>query len=90
LEMGFVFATHDDKFCGVGPEADRLSETIQDAWTYFARTGNPSCAPLGDWDVYGDGRMTMILDTQCRLESMLYEEERQAWNGIGDLSDILL
>jgi para-nitrobenzyl esterase len=90
LEMGFVFATHDDLFCGTGPEADRMSEIIRDAWTSFARTGNPSCAALGDWAVYGDGRMTMILDTQCRLESALYEEERQAWNDVGDLSDILL
>jgi len=90
LEMGFVFATHDDKFCGAGPEADKLSETFQDAWTSFARTGNPSCAALGDWAVYGDGRMTMILDTQCRLEPAPYEEERQAWDVVGDLSDILL
>ncbi|UCF59952.1 MAG: carboxylesterase/lipase family protein [Anaerolineaceae bacterium] len=90
LEMGFVFATHDDLFCGTGPEADKMSEIIQDAWTSFARTDNPSCGALGDWAVYGDGRMTMILDTQCRLESALYEEERQAWDGVGNLSDILL
>jgi para-nitrobenzyl esterase len=90
LEMGFVFATHDDKFCGAGPEADKLSETIQDAWTSFARTGDPSCAALGDWAVYGDGRMTMILDTQCRLESAPYEEERLAWDVVGDLSDVSL
>jgi para-nitrobenzyl esterase len=90
LEMGFVFATHDDQFCGTGPEADKLSETIQDAWTSFARTGNPSCAALGDWAVYGDGRTTMILDTQCRLEPAPYEEERQAWDVVGDLSDISL
>jgi para-nitrobenzyl esterase len=90
LEMSFVFATHDDKFCGAGPEADKLSQTIQDAWTSFARTGNPSCAALGDWTVYGDDRMTMILDTQCRLEPAPYEEERQAWDVVGDLSNILL
>jgi para-nitrobenzyl esterase len=90
LEMGFVFATHDGQFCGAGPEADRMSEIIQDAWTSFARTGNPSCAALGDWAVYGDDRMTMILDTQCHLESALYEEERQAWSGVGDLFEILL
>jgi para-nitrobenzyl esterase len=90
LEMSFVFATHDDEFCGTGPEADKLSETIQDAWTSFACTGNPSCAALGDWAVYGDDRMTMVLDTQCRLEPAPYEEERQAWDVVGDLSDISL
>jgi para-nitrobenzyl esterase len=88
--MAFVFGTHDDLFCGTGPEADRLSETMQDAWTSFARTGNPSCAALGDWPTYGDGRMTLILDTQCRLEPAPYEEERQAWDHVGDLSQILL
>jgi para-nitrobenzyl esterase len=90
LEMGFVFGTHDDLFCGTGPEADRLSETMQDAWTSFARTGNPSCAALGEWPGYGDARMTMILDTQCRLEPAPYEEERQAWDVVGDLSSVLL
>jgi para-nitrobenzyl esterase len=90
LEIDFVFATHDDQFCGAGPEADKLSETIQDAWTSFARTGNPSCAALGAWAVYGDGRMTMILNTQCRLEPAPYEEERQAWDAVGDLTDISL
>jgi para-nitrobenzyl esterase len=86
LEMGFVFATHDASFCGAGPEADRLSETMQDAWTSFARTGNPSCTALGDWAVYGDSRMTMILDTECRLEPAPYEDERRAWDVVGDLS----
>jgi para-nitrobenzyl esterase len=90
LEIGFVFATHDEMFCGAGPEADKLSETIQDAWTSFARTGDPSCASLGDWPVYGDDRMTMILDAQCYLESAPYEEERQAWDDVGDLSAISL
>jgi len=90
LEIGFVFATHDDFFCGTGPEADKLSETIQDAWTSFARTGNPSCAALGEWAIYGDDRMTMILDTQCHLEPAPYEEERQAWDVVGDLSTISL
>ena len=90
LEMGFVFGTHDELFCGAGPEADKLSVTMQDAWTSFARTGNPSCAALGDWAAYGDGRKTMILDTQCRLEPAPYEAERQAWDVVGDLSDVSL
>jgi hypothetical protein len=32
----------------------------------------------------------MILDTQCRLEAAPCEEERQAWDVVGDLSDISL
>ena len=48
LEMGFVFGTHDDFFCGTGPAADELSRCIQEAWTAFARTGRPDCSCMGD------------------------------------------
>jgi len=90
LEMGFVFGTHDDNFCGSGADADQLSEGIQDAWASFARTGNPSCKSLGDWPAYGDLRSTMILDNQCRIEEAPYEEERLAWDKVGKLYNILL
>lgn len=90
LEMGFVFGTHDDKFCGSGADADILSETIQDAWASFARTGDPSCEKMGDWPAYGDRRFTMILDNQCRIEEAPYEEERLAWDKVGTLYNILL
>jgi para-nitrobenzyl esterase len=90
LEIGFVFATHDEMFCGAGPEADRLSDTIQDAWTSFARSGDPSCDALGEWPPYGDRRMTMILDIHSHLESAAYEDERRAWDVVGDLSAISL
>jgi para-nitrobenzyl esterase len=80
LEIGFVFGNHDDAFCGSGPDADALSHKIQDAWTSFARTGNPSCTSLGQWEPYGDYRTTMILDKECRLEDAPYEEERAVWD----------
>jgi para-nitrobenzyl esterase len=80
LEIGFVFGNYDDAFCGAGADADALSRKIQDAWTAFARTGNPSCPGLGEWKPYGDGRNTMILDRDSRLEKALYEEERSIWD----------
>jgi para-nitrobenzyl esterase len=80
LEIGFVFGNYDDTFCGSGPDADALSQKIQDAWTAFARTGNPSCKSIGKWDPYGDCRNTMILDKECRLENAPYEEERAVWD----------
>jgi para-nitrobenzyl esterase len=82
LEIGFVFGNYNDTFGGSGPEADRLSRCIQDAWTAFARTGNPSCPGLGEWPVYGKNRRTMILDNPCRVEEAPNEEERRAWEGI--------
>jgi para-nitrobenzyl esterase len=80
LEIGFVFGNYDGAFCGSGPDADALSRNIQDAWTAFARTGNPSCESIGKWLPYGNSRTTMILDKQCRLEDAPYEEERGVWD----------
>lgn len=81
LEIGFVFGNYEESFCGTGAEADALSLAIQDAWTAFARTGNPSCEQLGEWKPYGKERNTMILDTVCRIEKAPLEEERAVWDG---------
>jgi para-nitrobenzyl esterase len=80
LEMGFVFGNFDDTFCGSGPEAQALSNKMQDAWFAFAETGDPSCELLGKWESYGDSRATMLLDRECRLENAPYEEERAIWD----------
>ena len=82
LEIGFVFGKYNDMFCGSGPDADKLAKCIQDAWLAFARTGDPSCESIGKWPVYGNIRMTMILDKNCRVEAAPYEEERAAWDGV--------
>jgi para-nitrobenzyl esterase len=79
LELGFVFGTYDAQFCGKGPDAERLSQRMQDAWLAFARTGKPTCPSLGEWPEYGEGRRTMLLGSDCRLEEAPYEEERRAW-----------
>ena len=80
LEIGFVFGNYDDTFCGTGPDADALSQKIQDAWIAFARTGNPGCRSIGKWEPYGDERNTMILDKTCRVEKAPYEDERGIWD----------
>ncbi len=79
LEIGFVFGGYDAMFCGSGPDADKLSECIQDAWLAFARTGDPSCESIGKWPVYGNNRTAMILGKPCSVEEALYEDERRAW-----------
>jgi len=80
LEIGFVFGSYNDMFCGSGPEADKLAKCMQDAWLAFAHTGDPSCESIGKWPVYGSKRMTMILDKNAHVEAAPYEEERQAWD----------
>lgn len=81
LELGFVFGTHDDAFCGRGREADRLSRSMQDGWVAFARTGDPSCEGIGAWRQYGEERSTMLLGRECSLAEAPYDGERQAWEG---------
>jgi para-nitrobenzyl esterase len=83
LEVGFVFGNYEDNFCGAGPEADRLAFQIQEAWTTFARTGNPGCSSLGNWPPYCDSRKTMILGKDSHVKTDPYKEERQIWEKIG-------
>ncbi|OGO44643.1 MAG: hypothetical protein A2Z05_05110 [Chloroflexi bacterium RBG_16_60_22] len=82
LDIGFVFGLYDDAFCGSGPEADKLSGCIQEAWLAFARTGDPSGRGIGKWPPYGEGRLTMLLGRDCRVAAAPYDEERRAWDGI--------
>jgi para-nitrobenzyl esterase len=82
LDNPFVFGNLDPNLSGSGPEVESLSEKIQDSCTAFARTGDPSCESIGKWPVYGQERMTMILDLDTRVEAAPYEDERLAWDSI--------
>lgn len=84
LDIGFVFGTCDPSFHGSGPDADRLSEKMQDAWLAFARTGDPSCESLGKWLPCGSRRNTMILGNETHQQEAPYDEERRAWEKIPD------
>ena len=86
LEVRFVFGTNDPMFCGSGPSADKLSQLIQDAWTTFARKGNPSTKSMGKWLKYGTARNTMIISEHCHLEKRVLEEERRAWEKVGEVN----
>jgi len=89
LEMGFIFGTLPPHYCGTGPVVERLSANMQDAWIAFARSGDPSCPGLGQWPEYGEKRKTMILGAKCYVEEAPLEEERTAWNDIGEISPAL-
>jgi para-nitrobenzyl esterase len=54
---------------GGGPEVDRLTQIISEAWINFAHTGNPSTDSLPEWSAFKiDRPATMIFDTKPRLE----------------------
>lgn len=84
LEMPFVFGTLDlptqRKFAGEGPEVERLSAEMMDAWIAFARTGDPNHPGLPAWPPYdGERRATMIFDSAAsRVENDPFGEERAA------------
>jgi len=82
LDIGFVFGILDANFNGSDEQARSLSGKVRDAWTAFARRGDPSCQSLGDWKRYGNRRETMALGGQCALTEAPYDEERRAWERV--------
>ncbi len=66
LEIPFVFGSlrHPvvQAFSGGGDDALALSDAMGEAWASMARTGVPSCPPLGDWSGWQpDRRPTTVL-----------------------------
>jgi len=82
LEIGFVFGQYEPLFCGTGPDADQLSECIQDAWLSFAHHGDPSGECLGQWPPYGKERTTMLLGKDSHVEAAPYEDVRALWETV--------
>ena len=89
LEIPFVFGTLAspgiDKFAGSGPDADRLSEQMMDAWLAFARTGDPNNEGASvPWPAYDDSRRaTMVFGIDPHVVDAPYDEERALWAGAG-------
>lgn len=83
VELPLLFGTHHHpnlaKFSGQDAEADKLSMQMQDAWSNFARTGDPSCESIGFWPRYGAERETMLIGTNWQVEQAPFEEERRFW-----------
>jgi para-nitrobenzyl esterase len=84
LELPFVFGTLNaptqDRFAGTGPDVERLSRDMMDAWLAFATTGDPAATAIGAWSAYDDvKRPTMVFDTKfSRQEDDPFGEERRA------------
>lgn len=87
VEIPFVFGglglPGADQFGGRGPEAERLSALCMDAWTAFARSGEPSHPELpGGWTAYEPTRRsTLLLNREVALELDPDGAERRAWEG---------
>lgn len=80
LELPFVFgAVHVPAvqlFSGGGPEAERLSRQMQQAWLTFARDGDPSHEGLGQWRDWDPAtRRTMIFGRHTGMEDAPRDDE---------------
>lgn len=87
LEIPFVFGTigrtGDDRFSGSGPDVERLSGRMMDAWIAFARSGDPSHDGIGTWPAYERGRChTMVFGPETGAVAAPFEEERAVWESM--------
>jgi para-nitrobenzyl esterase len=86
LEVAFVF--HVDTTAGyvyVGPKGSwtHLSDQMVDAWTRFARTGDPNSPLLPHWPRYDtEQRATMELGRHSNVVLDPNGAQRRAWSGV--------
>jgi len=86
IELPFVFGNLKGarlaQLIGFNPP-QKLSQTIQDAWTSFARTGNPNAGGVPAWKAYdARTRATMIFNTSSKQQNDPYGADRLVWQGV--------
>jgi para-nitrobenzyl esterase len=82
-ELPFVFGNLDTarEFVGDNPANAVLSQRVTDAWTAFARTGNPNVPGLPEWKPFTRGeRLTMSLGFAPELVADPRGADREAMN----------
>jgi para-nitrobenzyl esterase len=86
MEIPFVFGAIDDLdaivFTGRDPHREILMDRVQQAWTNFARSGDPSQPGLR-WPKYeAKTRATMELGVSCKVVNDPNSAERAVWDGV--------
>lgn len=88
LDVPFVFGTAASlpglrSFVGEGPAVEKLSLEMQDAWTSFARSGDPSHAGLGSWPAFDPARAaSMVFGPESRVVDGPQQDELAFWQGL--------
>jgi para-nitrobenzyl esterase len=83
IEIPFVFDNVDDvPLAGSRPDRHELAMAVSEAWSSFARQGDPNHPGILKWPPYTlEHRATMLLDAPCRVEIDPYREELDVWEG---------
>jgi para-nitrobenzyl esterase len=84
LEIPFVFGAMDTPFArmfaGEAPSAEQLSNLMLDAWTGFARAGDPSHEALGRWLPYDSvTRQTMRFGARTHTQADPFQPLQSFW-----------
>jgi para-nitrobenzyl esterase len=84
LDVPFTFDTIDfTNATDRSSAAHKLAATMSGAWAAFARNGRPEHPAMPAWPTYNQTeRATMILDSECRVESDPGGETRLLWGAI--------
>jgi para-nitrobenzyl esterase len=93
LEIPFVFGSVRHPavamFSGGGSEAESLSRRMQDAWTGFARNGEPSDGGVGPWPPWDPAdRATMLFGPDGGVERAPRNEELESWESYAPLDSL--
>lgn len=88
IDLPFVFGNLDapgmQAFAGTGREADALAQDTMDAWSAFARSGDPRHDGIPDWPVYDpERRATLLLGRRRELVEAPMEAERALLASLG-------
>ena len=86
LDIPFVWGTYGlpdmQRFCGAGPEIERLSNRVMASYLAFAHTGNPANDHMPAWPAYTtDTRTTMLFDHEPRTADAPLDAIRELWDG---------
>ncbi|MCY3921166.1 MAG: carboxylesterase family protein [Chloroflexi bacterium] len=82
LDVPLIWGTNDlmRDFVGDDPQVNQLSRFMMDAWTNFARTGNPTTNALPGWPHYrADRPYTMVFGPDVRTVTAERDEELALW-----------
>lgn len=87
IDLPFVFGNFETAiaaaFVGDSEAAERVSCSMMDAWSDFAREGRAQWADVGAWPRYDtEQRATLWIAEQSRLVNDPRAGRRQAWDGI--------